>query len=85
MRQGWIGNDFGDTFLGAKVNLMSESRMQPVALAVRGMVKLPTGSADSGSGTGKMDFQVDFIVSKEVASVAEVSGSIGLPSPRRSR
>jgi len=41
------------------------------------MVKLPTGSADSGSGTGKMDFQVDFIGSKEVASVAEVSGSIG--------
>ena len=77
VRQGWTGNDFGDTFFGAKVALMSPSRMQPVALAVRGMLKLPTGSADSGSGTGKMDFQVDFIGSKEIASVAEVSGSIG--------
>ncbi len=77
VRQGWTGNDFGDTFFGAKVALTSASRMNPVSLAVRGMVKLPTGSADNGSGTGKMDFQVDFIGSKEVASVAEVSGSIG--------
>ena len=77
VKDGWIGNEFGDTFLGAKFSLMSESRQHPVALAVRGMFKAPTGSADSGSGTGKMDFQVDFIVSKEVASTAEVSGSIG--------
>jgi outer membrane protein OmpA-like peptidoglycan-associated protein len=77
VRNGWSGNDFGDTFIGAKVNLLSESRQNPVALALRGMLKLPTGSADEGSGTGKLGAQVDFIVSKEVASVAEVSGSIG--------
>jgi len=77
VRQGWSGNDFGDTFVGTKVSLMSESREHPVALALRGMLKLPTGSADDGSGTGKLGAQVDFIVSKEVASVAEVSGSIG--------
>ncbi len=77
VKEGWTGNDFGDTFLGAKVNLMSESRQNPVAVALRGMLKVPTGSSDDGSGTGKMDFQVDFIVSKEVASTAEVSGSIG--------
>ena len=41
------------------------------------MVKVPTGSADDGSGTGKMDAQFDFIVSKEIASTVEVSGSIG--------
>jgi outer membrane protein OmpA-like peptidoglycan-associated protein len=76
VREGWIGNDFGDTFLGAKINLLSESRQSPVALALRGMVKVPTGS-DSGSGTGKMDAQFDFILSKEIASTAEVSGSIG--------
>ena len=77
VREGWIGNKFGDTFLGAKVNLLSESRMSPVALAVRGMVKLPTGSADEGSGTGKMDAAFDFIASKEIASVVEVSGNLG--------
>ena len=54
VREGWIGNTFGDVFLGGKFNLMSESRLQPVALAVRGMVKLPTGSADDGSGTGQL-------------------------------
>jgi outer membrane protein OmpA-like peptidoglycan-associated protein len=77
VRRGWSGNKFGDTFLGAKVNLMSESRQHPVALAVRGMVKAPTGSADDGSGTGKLDGQIDFIGSKEIASVVEVSGSVG--------
>ena len=33
VKQGWIGNKFGDAFLGAKFNLMSESQQQPVALA----------------------------------------------------
>ncbi len=76
VREPWIGNDFGDTFIGAKFSLLSESRMSPVALALRGMVKVPTGS-DSGAGTGKMDAQFDLIVSKEIASTVEVSGSIG--------
>ena len=77
VRRGWIGNQFGDAFFGVKVNLLSESRQQPVALAVRGMLKAPTGSADDGAGTGKMDAQFDFIVSKELASVVEVSGTLG--------
>jgi outer membrane protein OmpA-like peptidoglycan-associated protein len=77
VRQGWIGNQFGDTFLGAKINLMSESRMNPVALAVRGMVKLPTGSKDNQSGTGKMDTALDVILSKEVNSKTEVSATGG--------
>ena len=77
VREPWTGNDFGDTFIGAKVGLLSESRQSPVALALRGMLKVPTGSDDTGAGTGKLDYQVDFIVSKEIASTAEVSGSIG--------
>jgi outer membrane protein OmpA-like peptidoglycan-associated protein len=77
VRDGWIGNEFGDTFLGAKINLLSESRQSPVALALRGIVKAPTGSTDGGSGTGKLDAQFDVILSKEIASTVEVSGSIG--------
>ena len=50
VREGWIGNKFGDTFLGAKVSLLSESRQHPVALALRGMVKVPTGSASNQIG-----------------------------------
>ena len=41
---GWSGNHLGDFYMGAKVNLLSESRQAPLALAVRGMVKLPTGA-----------------------------------------
>jgi outer membrane protein OmpA-like peptidoglycan-associated protein len=77
VREGWIGNKFGDTFLGAKVNLLSESRQHPVAFAIRGMVKLPTATADNQSGTGKMDAAFDVILSKEIASVVEVSGTGG--------
>ncbi len=77
VRDGWIGNKFGDVFVGGKYSIMSESRQHKVAAAIRGMVKLPTGSADDGAGTGKVDYQIDFIVSKVVANTAEVSGSIG--------
>jgi peptidoglycan-associated lipoprotein len=75
---GWTGDHkFGDTTVGAKINILSESRQQPVALAVRGMVKLPTGDKDAGVSTGKADFTVDAIVSKELAKKAELSGYVG--------
>ena len=41
------------------------------------MVKLPTGKKDVGNSTGKADGSVDFIVSKEVAKVVEVSSFAG--------
>ena len=41
------------------------------------MVKLPTGDEDVGVSTGKADFSVDFIVSKEAAKLVEVSGFAG--------
>jgi hypothetical protein len=34
-----------------KFNILSEHRQQPVALAVRGIVKAPTGSKDEGVST----------------------------------
>ena len=73
-RQGWSGNNLGDFWVGAKVNLTSQWRQQPVAFAVRGMVKLPTGDTDSGASTGKADFALDAIVSKEINERVEVSG-----------
>jgi outer membrane protein OmpA-like peptidoglycan-associated protein len=75
--EGWTGNQLGDLYLGAKFNILSEYRQDPAAFSIRGMVKLPTGD-DAGAGTGKPDFLVDAILSKEVASVAEVSGFGGL-------
>jgi outer membrane protein OmpA-like peptidoglycan-associated protein len=75
VRQGWSGNQLGDLWVGAKVNLTSQWRQQPLAFAVRGMFKIPTASDDNeGVGTGKMDFALDAIVSKEVNERVEVSG-----------
>lgn len=75
--KGWSGDHFGDTFLGVKANITSQSRQNPVAFAIRPFVKLPTGSKADGTGTGKADFAIDGIVSGEVAKRAEVSGTVG--------
>jgi outer membrane protein OmpA-like peptidoglycan-associated protein len=74
VNQGWTGDNVGDLYLGAKVNLWSESRGNPVALAVRGIVKLPTGKKDAGVSTGKADARFDFIASKEAARIVDLSG-----------
>jgi peptidoglycan-associated lipoprotein len=75
VRQGWSDNQLGDLWIGAKVNLMSQWQQKPAAVAVRGMIKLPTAKTeDEGVGTGKLDFAVDAIVSKEVNERVEVSG-----------
>jgi len=79
VRQGWSGNQFGDLWVGAKVNLLSQYRQHPVALAVRGMVKIPTAKdSDEGVGTGKADFAVDAILSKEINQRVELSGFGGV-------
>ena len=76
-RRAWSGNNAGDLWLGGKINLLSEWRQQPVAFAVRAMVKAPTGDTDSGASTGKADFAFDAIVSKDVNARIELSGYAG--------
>jgi outer membrane protein OmpA-like peptidoglycan-associated protein len=71
--RGWTGDNVGDLFLGAKFNIWSEARQNPAALAVRGVVKVPTGDEESGVSTGKADGLFDFIVSKETAGRVDVS------------
>jgi outer membrane protein OmpA-like peptidoglycan-associated protein len=74
--EGWTGNNFGDIWLGGKYNIRSQHTgpSVPAAFALRGMVKLPTGSTDHGAGTGRADFVFDGIVSKEINSRVELSG-----------
>jgi outer membrane protein OmpA-like peptidoglycan-associated protein len=74
VNQYWTGDNVGDLYLGAKFNLWSEFRQNPAAIALRGMVKVPTGKVDAGVSTGKPDLSVDLIVSKEAAKMVEVSG-----------
>lgn len=77
VNQYWTGDNVGDFYLGAKINLLSEHENDPAAFAFRGMVKLPTGKKSVGVSTGKPDFSIDAILSKEAAKLAEVSGYAG--------
>ena len=74
MNNTWNGNNLGDLWLGAKVNLTSQWRQQPAAFALRGMVKVPVGDEKSGASSGKADFAFDAVVSKEINQRVELSG-----------
>jgi outer membrane protein OmpA-like peptidoglycan-associated protein len=70
----WNDDHLGDLLLGAKFNLLSEHRQQPLAMALRGTFKAPTGNEAHGKSTGKPDFMVDFIISKDIQERVELSG-----------
>ena len=70
----WTGDHVGDLYVGAKVNLLSEYRENPAAVAIRSIVKAPTGDKDAGVSTGKADVLIDFIASKDVGKLVDVSG-----------
>jgi peptidoglycan-associated lipoprotein len=74
VRETWTGNDLGDLLLGGKFNLLTEHRQQPLALALRGTVKLPTADEETGAGTGEFDYFTDVVVSKELSRRVEISG-----------
>src|SRR5919197_990200 len=78
VHEGWTGNNIGDLWIGAKINLTSEWRQQPAAFAIRPMIKLPTGKQSAGASTGKADFAFDAVVSKEINQRAEVAGDAGV-------
>ncbi len=74
--EGWIGNRRGDLRLGAKINISSEADQRPVAFAIRGGVKIPTGDDARGASSGKADFSFDGILSKDLR-ILELSGFAG--------
>ena len=65
----YSGNKVGDLVLGGKINLLSEADLSPVAFAVRGLLKVPTGDEDVGNTTGKPDGAFDVIVSKDLGAL----------------
>ena len=75
--QYWTGDNIGDFYLGAKINLMSEFQQKPAAAALRIGAKLPTGDEDVGNSTGKPDVFFDFILSKEARQMVDVSAFAG--------
>ena len=67
------GNEIGDFIVGAKINLLSERTRAPYAMAIRGFVKLPSGSEEAGTTTGQTDGGIGFVMSKAFAR-AELAG-----------
>lgn len=74
VERGWTGLKGGPLYLGGKVNFLSQSRQDPIALAFRTVVKVPTGS-DMVSD-GKTNLMFDLIASGEAGPV-ELSASGG--------
>jgi outer membrane protein OmpA-like peptidoglycan-associated protein len=77
VRQQWSGNSRGDLRVGAKLNLLSQANDNPVAFALKGTIKLPTGNEDTGASTGKSDWAVDAILSGEAGSAIELTATAG--------
>jgi outer membrane protein OmpA-like peptidoglycan-associated protein len=75
--RGWTGDNVGDLYVGGKVNLWSQGRGNPLALAVRGIVKAPTGDVDAGVSSGKADLLGDFILSRSLTRFAELGAYAG--------
>ncbi|MBF8301401.1 MAG: pal 2 [Acidobacteria bacterium] len=78
VREVFTGNDVGDLLVGAKLNLFSEHRNWPMALALRGTVKVPTADYGTGVGTGEYDYFADVIASKEIGRRLELAGFGGV-------
>jgi outer membrane protein OmpA-like peptidoglycan-associated protein len=77
VNSGWTGSKVGDFLVGVKINLLSQEDRKPLAVALRGSLKLPTGDKDAGVSTGKADGFIDFVLSKDIHGAAEVSGYAG--------
>ena len=54
VNRSWTGNNVGDLYVGAKINLWSQFRQQPAAIALRGVVKVPTGDERSEEHTSEL-------------------------------
>ncbi len=67
----------GDLKIGAKYKMLDDYLGDPVALAVRGFVKLPTADENKGLGTGKRSMGVDLMMSKSLGRAADIHGSLG--------
>ncbi len=65
------------TNLGLKWNLASEADKAPVAFALRGGIKVPTGNKSDGTTSGEIDYSVDAILSKEAGKLVDLSAYAG--------
>ncbi len=73
----WTGNKMGDFRVGTKYALLSEEAGNPLGIAARAMVVLPTGDADEGGGQGGVGFDVSGVLSKWLTNKVVATGEFG--------
>jgi outer membrane protein OmpA-like peptidoglycan-associated protein len=67
----------GDLKLGLKYGFLNDYMGDPVGLAIRGFVKIPTADENKGLGTGKTSFGADLVLSKNIDEKLDIHGSLG--------
>jgi outer membrane protein OmpA-like peptidoglycan-associated protein len=67
----------GDVKLGFKFGFLNDYYGDPVGLALRGVVKIPTADEDLGLGTGKVSWGGDLTLSKSLDEKADIHLSVG--------
>lgn len=68
----------GDVKLGLKYGILNDYTGDPVGLAIRGYIKIPTADETDGLGTGKTSFGADLILSKGLGNgAADIHGLLG--------
>jgi len=75
LQTGWSDNVAGPLTLGAKWNLLSQSRQNGISLAPRLQFTLPTGSARAG--TDALVTRVGIVASGEAGEAVELTGNVG--------
>jgi peptidoglycan-associated lipoprotein len=75
LRRGWSGNLGGPTIVGVKWNLISQSRGDAMSVALRPMVKFPSGS--TWASTNDWDGHLDLVMSREFSQTAELTATAG--------
>src|SRR3972149_262558 len=68
---------FGDIKIGAKYKILDDYLGDPVGLALKGKIKLPSADEQKGLGTGATSFGADLILSKTINYALDLHGSIG--------
>ncbi|MBI2568580.1 MAG: OmpA family protein [Candidatus Schekmanbacteria bacterium] len=59
----------GDVFMGARYAFLSQHRGAPLGVGLGGDVKLPTADEEKGLGTGRTDYGLTVLVSKQAGPV----------------
>ena len=75
VRRSWTSGLGGPILAGAKVNLLSASRQDPMAMAVQVTGKFPVGA--TAGGTKDLDMRLDLTGGKELGGGLDLTGAIG--------